>query len=150
MRSQPRGFWRPKRLCSLLGAKRLSVAEFIGVTELVVLLCVPFMLRTQRSRVHFRALISSVWNLGKFGVLLLIGQAGIVLYAFCLSRGHSIVVSAVLNLDPFWAAIIAYLIAEENSDLLFDLHTVPRRGVCWRDASRDQPGGHSVPFVEDL
>jgi hypothetical protein len=41
---------------SLLGAKRLSVAEFIGVTELVLLLCVPFMLRTQRSREHFRTL----------------------------------------------------------------------------------------------
>jgi hypothetical protein len=96
---------------SLLGAKRLSVAQFIGVTELVLLLCVPFMLRTQRSREDFRALISSVSNLGKFGVLLLIGLIGIVLYAFGLGRGHPIVISAVLNLDPFWAAIIAYLIA---------------------------------------
>jgi drug/metabolite transporter (DMT)-like permease len=96
---------------SLLGAKRLSVAEFISVTELVLLLCVPFMLRTQRSREHFLALISSVSNLGKFGVLLLIGLIGIVLYAFGLGRGHPIVISAVLNLDPFWAAIIAYLVA---------------------------------------
>jgi drug/metabolite transporter (DMT)-like permease len=56
-------------------------------------------------------LISSVSNLGKFGVLLVIGLAGIVLYAFGLGRGHPIVISAVLNLDPFWAAIIAYLIA---------------------------------------
>jgi hypothetical protein len=64
---------------SLLGAKRLSAAEFICVTELVLLLCVPFMLRTQRSREHFRALISSVSNLGKFGILLLIGLLGIVL-----------------------------------------------------------------------
>ena len=35
---------------SLLGAKRLSAAEFICVTEMVLLLCVPFMLRTRRSR----------------------------------------------------------------------------------------------------
>jgi hypothetical protein len=96
---------------SLLGAKRLSAAEFICVTEMVLLLCVPFMLRTQRSREHFRGLISSVSNLGKFGVLLLIGLIGIVRYAFGLGRGHPIVISAVLNLDPFWAAIIAYLIA---------------------------------------
>ena len=96
---------------SLLGAKRLSAAEFICVTEMVLLLCVPFMLRTRRSREHFRALISSVSNLGKFGVLLLIGLIGIVLYAFGLGRGHPIVISAVLNLDPLWAAIIAYLIA---------------------------------------
>ena len=96
---------------SLLGAKRLSVAEFIGVTELVLLLCVPFLLRTQRSREHFFTLISSVANVGKFGVLLLIGLIGIVLYAFGLGRGHPIVIAAVLNLDPFWAAVIAYLIA---------------------------------------
>ena len=44
-------------------------------------------------------------------MLLLIGLIGIVLYAFGLGRGHPIVISAVLNLDPFWAAIIAYLIA---------------------------------------
>jgi drug/metabolite transporter (DMT)-like permease len=99
---------------SLLGAKRLSVAEFICVTELVLLLCVPFMLRTQRSREHFVALISSALNLGKFGVLLLIGLIGIVLYAFGLGRGHPIVISAVLNLDPFWAAIIAYIVAAKK------------------------------------
>ena len=72
---------------SLLAAKRLSVAEFICVTELVLLLCVPFMIRTQRSPEHFLALISSVSNLGRFGVLLLIGLIGIVLYAFGLGRG---------------------------------------------------------------
>jgi|HubBroStandDraft_5_1064220.scaffolds.fasta_scaffold24275_2 hypothetical protein len=61
---------------SFLAAKELSVAVFIGVTELVLLLCVPFMLRTRRSREHFLALLSSVPNLVKFGVLLLIGLIG--------------------------------------------------------------------------
>ena len=96
---------------SFLAAKQLSVAEFICVTELVLLLCVPFMIRTHRSREHFVALLSSPSNLGKFGVLLLIGLIGIVLYAFGLGRGHPIVIAAVLNLDPFWAAVIAYLAA---------------------------------------
>jgi drug/metabolite transporter (DMT)-like permease len=57
-------------------------------------------------------------------VLLLIGLIGIVLYAFGLGRGHPIVISAVLNLDPFWAAIIAYLIAGKKiptSSLTFTL-----------------------------
>ena len=84
---------------------------FIGVTELVLLLCVPFMLRTRRSREHFLALLSSVSNLVKFGVLLLIGLIGILLYVFGPGRGHPIVIAAVLNLDPFWAAVIAYLVA---------------------------------------
>jgi hypothetical protein len=39
-------------------------------------------------------------------VLLLIGLMGIVLYAFDLGRGYPIVIDAVLNLDPFWAAIL--------------------------------------------
>jgi drug/metabolite transporter (DMT)-like permease len=34
-----------------------------------------------------------------------------VLYAFGLGRGQPIVIAAVLNLDPFWAAVIAYLVA---------------------------------------
>jgi drug/metabolite transporter (DMT)-like permease len=96
---------------SFLAAKQLSVAVFIGVTELVLLLCVPFMLRARRSREHFLALLSSISNLVKFGVLLLIGLVGIMLYVFGLGRGHPIVIAAVLNLDPFWAAVIAYLVA---------------------------------------
>ena len=44
---------------SFLAAKQLSVAVFIGATELILLLCVPFMLRTRRSREHFVALLSS-------------------------------------------------------------------------------------------
>ena len=74
---------------SFLAAKQLSVAQFIVVTELVLLLCVPFMIRTRRSREHFVTLVSSASNLGKFGVLLLIGLIGIVLYAFGLGRGAS-------------------------------------------------------------
>ena len=66
----------PQAPFSFLAAKQLSVAVFIGVTELVLLLCVPFMLRTRRSREHFLALLSSVPNLVKFGVLLLIGLIG--------------------------------------------------------------------------
>jgi hypothetical protein len=123
---------------SLLGAKHLSIAEFIGVTELVLVLCVPFMLRTQRSREDFRALIWSVSNLGKFGVLLLIGLAGIVLFCRPQSR-------------PFLGGdhCLPHR-GQENSDLPFDLHTMPRRGVRRRDASRDKPVWRPFPFVGDL
>jgi len=104
---------------SFLAAKQLSVAVFIGATELILLLCVPFMVRTRRSREHFVALLSSASNLVKLGALLLIGLIGIVLYVFGLGRGHPIVIAAVLNLDPFWAAIIAYLAAGKKIPTLF-------------------------------
>ena len=74
---------------SFLAAKQLSVAVFIGATELILLLCVPFMLRTRRSREHFVALLSSASNLVKLGALLLIGLIGIVLYVFGLGRIRS-------------------------------------------------------------
>ncbi len=96
---------------SLLAAQRLSVPLYICVTQAVLLLCVPFMIRTPRSREQFLSLVSSASHLGKFAILLLIGLAGILLYVLGLGRGNPIVISAVLNLDPFWAAIVAYLIA---------------------------------------
>jgi len=85
MRSQRRRFGDPAPL-SLLGAKRLSAAEFICVTELVLLVCVPSMLQNAAlprafSRFDFGSLESR-----QFGVLLLIGLIGIVLYAFGLGR----------------------------------------------------------------
>ena len=58
MRWQRRRFWRPWLLYPCLGRSALSAAKFISVSEMVLLLCVPFMLRTQRSREHFRGLIS--------------------------------------------------------------------------------------------
>ena len=109
---------------SFLAAKRLSVPVFISVTELVLLFCVPFMIRSQRAREHFRTSISSLSNVGKYAVLLLIGLIGILLYAMGLGKGHPIVIAAVLNLDPFWAAIIAYLIAGKTIPTSLSLFTL--------------------------
>ncbi len=96
---------------SLLAAERPSVPEFIGVTELTLLACVPFMIQAPHSWRDFRCLALSASNMEKFAILLLIGLAGIVLYALGLGRGHPIMIATVLNLDPFWAAVIAWLVA---------------------------------------
>jgi drug/metabolite transporter (DMT)-like permease len=98
---------------SVLPAKHLSIPKFIGVTELVLLICVPFMLRTPRARGDFRSLVSSMPNLAKFGMLLLIGLLSLLLYAVGLGKGHPIVIAAVLNLDPFWAALIAFFVTKK-------------------------------------
>lgn len=95
---------------SVLAAQHLSLAIFVGVTALALLICVPFMLVTKKARADFWSLVSSLSYLGKFAVLLLIGLAGQALYAVGLGKGHPVVVAAVLNLDPFWAALIAFLI----------------------------------------
>jgi drug/metabolite transporter (DMT)-like permease len=95
---------------SVLAAQHLSLAIFVGITALALLICVPFMLVTKKARVDFWSLVSSLSHLGKFAVLLLIGLAGQALYAVGLGKGHPVVVAAVLNLDPFWAALIAFLV----------------------------------------
>jgi hypothetical protein len=65
---------------SFLAAKQLSVAVFIGATELILLLCVPFMLRTRRSREHFVALLGRAVreraSLPKISCALAWGQRG--------------------------------------------------------------------------
>jgi drug/metabolite transporter (DMT)-like permease len=50
-------------------------------------------------------------NLGKLAVLFLIGVAGLLLYNFGLRNAHPIIVAAILNLSPFWAAIVAKVVS---------------------------------------
>jgi hypothetical protein len=136
---------------SFLAAKHLSVPEFIAVTEIVLLLCVPFMIRTLRSRQDFVALTTSVSSLRKFGVLPLIGLIGIVLYAIGLGRGHPIIIAAVLNLDPFWAAIVAYLVAgKKHADVVAVLRLLFDRGRRRSDAPRAQSNQRSIDVLADV
>jgi hypothetical protein len=99
---------------SALTAKHLSTAKFIGVTEAVLLLCVPFMLTTRDRRADFRALLSSRGNVAKLFLLLLIGLLSLLCYVAGLNRGNPVVIAAMLNLDPFWAALIAYLVTKKS------------------------------------
>jgi drug/metabolite transporter (DMT)-like permease len=47
-------------------------------------------------------------------VIFLIGVAGLKLYDVGLSSTHPIITAAVLNLTPFWAALIAFLISKRS------------------------------------
>jgi drug/metabolite transporter (DMT)-like permease len=98
---------------SLLGAQHLSFAKFVLVSEVVLVAFVPFLILSEKSRSDFRKLISSGPNLIKFFGLLLIGLLGVLLYNIGLGKAHPIVVAAVLNLAPFWAAIIALVISKK-------------------------------------
>jgi drug/metabolite transporter (DMT)-like permease len=98
---------------SLLGAKQLSLAKFIFIGELVLLLSVPFMVLSPEARRDFRAMISSGRRLLQFAALLVIGLLGVLLYNLGLGKAHPIVIAAVLNLAPFWAALLALLIAKK-------------------------------------
>jgi drug/metabolite transporter (DMT)-like permease len=98
---------------SILAAKQISIAKFIFFTEIVLLLSVPCMLLTAEKRRDFRALISSLKNLARFFALLVIGLLGVLLYNVGLGKSHPIVIAAVLNLAPFWAAIVALVVSKK-------------------------------------
>ena len=57
------------------------------------------------------ALLGSASNYWKLAVLFAIGMAGLLLFKLALSNAHPIIISAVINLQPFWAALAALLIA---------------------------------------
>src|ERR1700678_3962747 len=75
----------------------------------------PTQARTQpqtRAR-HVNGCITSASYLKYFFVLLLIGLLGHVLYFIALSKGHPVTLAAVLNLSPFWAAMVALVISKK-------------------------------------
>ena len=109
---------------SFLAAKAVQCSRFHKRDRVSVAVLLPFMIRSQRAREHFRTSISSLSNVGKYAVLLLIGLIGILLYAMGLGKGHPIVIAAVLNLDPFWGSIIAYLIAGKTIPTSLSLFTL--------------------------
>ena len=98
---------------SLPAAQRLSVINFVFATQVIILLSVPILLRTANARRDFRKLILSAGNYKYFLVLFLIGLGNHVLYFLALSKARPITISAVMNLSPFWAALIALVIAKK-------------------------------------
>jgi drug/metabolite transporter (DMT)-like permease len=98
---------------SLPAAVQLSVVNFVLASQIILLCTIPLLLRTAAARQDFRALITSKSNLKCMGILLAIGLCNHVLYFLALRKSHPVIIAAVLNLSPFWAAIVAFLIAKK-------------------------------------
>jgi hypothetical protein len=64
-----------------------------------------------KSRRDFAALIQKPINYGYLAIIFAIGLTGLLLYNFGLSNAHPIIISAILNLSPFWAALVALVLA---------------------------------------
>ena len=96
---------------SALAAKRLPPLSFVCLTQIALLLSVPLLIANVSSRHDFSALLSTLRNLGKLAVLFLIGLIGLLLYNFGLRNAHPIIIAAILNLSPFWAAIVAKVVS---------------------------------------
>lgn len=59
-------------------------------------------------------MITSAANYKYFLILLLVGLGNHVLYFLALSKAHPITIAAVMNLSPFWAAMVASVVAKKT------------------------------------
>ncbi len=92
---------------SFLAAKRLTTIQFVCLTQIALLISIPLVTLPRGAFHDFVALLSDSSNYGRLAVILAIGLSGLLLYNAGLSNAHPIIVSAILNLTPFWAALVA-------------------------------------------
>jgi drug/metabolite transporter (DMT)-like permease len=92
---------------SFLAARRLSTLQFVCLTQIALLISIPLVTWRPASRRDFIALLRDPSNYGKLAVIFAIGMSGLLLYNFGLANAHPIIISAILNLSPFWAAGVA-------------------------------------------
>lgn len=107
---------------SFLAAKRLNALQFVCLTQIALLTSIPILLARQSSRRDFIALLTDPSQLWKLAVIFGCGLSGLLLYNFGLSTAHPIIISAILNLSPFWAALVALIISNKKipiSPLIF-------------------------------
>jgi drug/metabolite transporter (DMT)-like permease len=95
---------------SFLAAERLSTLQFVFLTQVSLLVSLPFLLARPKSRRAFAALFAEASNYLYFAAILAMGIAGLLLYNLGLSQTHPVIVSVILNLSPFWAALVALVV----------------------------------------
>jgi drug/metabolite transporter (DMT)-like permease len=107
---------------SSLAAKHLNSVQFIFLTQASLVVSVPLLLSRKVSRRDFIAIMKDSSSIWKILILSVIGLSGLFLYNFSLTNAHPIIISAVLNFSPFWAALVAMLISRKSipvSPLIF-------------------------------
>ena len=97
---------------SFLAAKRLSTIQFVFLTQIALLISIPLLTVRPASGRDFLKLMRTPSNYGKLAGVLAVGLTGLLLYNAGLSYAHPIIIAAILNLSPFWAALAALLISK--------------------------------------
>lgn len=96
---------------SYLAAKRLNGLQFVFLTQVSLLLSMPLLLARPASRRDFVALLRERGNWLPLAAILGLGLLGLTLYNLGLSGAHPIIIAAVFNLSPFWAALVARVVS---------------------------------------
>ena len=99
---------------SALAARSLTSPEFIALTQIALLLSVPLLTLSSASRRDFAAVLFSPRNWIKLAVIFAVGMIGLYLYNIGLSSAHPFITAGVLNLSPFWAALVSLVISRKS------------------------------------
>jgi hypothetical protein len=92
-------------------AKQLSPVQFIFMTQIALLASVPLLLISAEGRRGLVGALGSIANYGKLAAIFAVSTAGLILYNVSLSHAHPVVVVGILNLAPFWGALVALLLS---------------------------------------
>jgi drug/metabolite transporter (DMT)-like permease len=96
---------------SFLAAKRLDADSFVLITQVSLLVSIPLLLISAKSRSDFVAILRNPAMYGKLAVIFALGMTGLLLYKRGLSGAHPVIVAAIFNLSPFWAALVARVVS---------------------------------------
>ncbi len=99
---------------SAYAARTLSSLDFMALTQLALLLSLPLLLWRADSRRDFAVILLDVRQWPKLAVVFLVGVAELELYDVGLSSAHPIITAGVLNLSPFWAALVAFAVSRRT------------------------------------
>lgn len=99
---------------SALAARTLTSLDFMALTQVALLLSLPLLLSRADSRRDFAAILLDTRQWPKLAVIFLVGVAGLELYDVGLSSAHPIITAGVLNLSPFWAALVAFAVSRRT------------------------------------
>jgi drug/metabolite transporter (DMT)-like permease len=95
-------------------ARNLTSIDFMGFTQCALLFSVPLLIARADSRRDFAAILLDVRYWPKLAVMFCVGVIGLALFDIGLSSTHPIITAAILNLTPFWAAVVAFVVTKRS------------------------------------
>jgi drug/metabolite transporter (DMT)-like permease len=99
---------------SALAARKLHSLDFLAFTQIALVVSIPLMLVRAGARRDFLQILTTAANWPKLIALFGVGCAGLLLYDVALSSAHPIITAVVLNLSPFWAALVARIVSKRG------------------------------------
>ncbi len=99
---------------SALAARNLSALDFLGFTQFALLMSVPLLIMPSDKRRDFAAILLDVCYWPKLAVVFCVEVVGLTLYDIGLSSAHPIITAAILNLTPFWGALVAFVVTKRS------------------------------------